>query len=153
MRIYISITIFLLVLISCREPAAFREYKKMDNISWNRFDILNFEVPVKNGEQLDFDLAIRHHTDFPFETIWVNITFYSPDETMRSRDYELEFKNEDGKWKADGLGDLWDIEFPIIHGMSFYKDGICKVRVENKMSKFETPGIIEVGLIARKSEE
>ncbi len=153
MKPYFLIFALIIMLTSCHEPTTFREYKKMENTSWQRFDFLNFEVPVKNGDQLDFDLAIRHQTDFPYDVLWVNITFFGPDETSRSMDYELKFKDKDGNWKAEGLGDLWDIEFPIQKEMTFYKDGICKVRIENKMSKFKTPGIIEIGLIVKESEK
>ena len=153
MRQLILFFILTIFLTSCREPATFREYKKMGNASWNRFNFLTFEVPVKNEDVLDFNLAIRHHTHYPYDALWVNITFYSPDETSRSRDYELKLKDKEGNWKAEGMGDLWDIVFPIHKGMKFYRDGICIVRIENKMTKVETPGIIEVGLIVKKTKK
>lgn len=121
-------------------------------MSWNRFDFQTFEVPVEQNETLDFYLAIRHHTHFPYDKLWVNITIYTPDGTMRSRDYDFDLKDENGNWLAKGLGELWDIELLIRKEMLFNKNGVCKVRIENKHSKYEMPGIMEVGLIVRESE-
>lgn len=135
----------------CDSNTIFKEYKKFDDVSWNRFDILNFEFPVQKEEGLDFYLALRHHTYYPYSFIDVNITFYTPDGEMRSRDYRFRLKNTDLKWKGDGMGELWDVELPIRKEMIFNKSGTCKVRIENKMNKAETPGIMEVGLIVRKS--
>jgi len=148
-----SATLILLIflMVSCANKEVFKEYKTFDKVSWNRFDILYFEVPVKAGDYLDFYLALRHHTFFPYDYINTNITFYSPDGEMRSKEYHFELKDKDGQWKANGMGELWDIEFPIRDSSFFNKDGICKVRVENKMTKIETPGIVEVGLIVRES--
>lgn len=145
--------LFVLILVGCNSDAVFREYVKFDNITWNRFDIIEIEVPVNRADDLDFYFALRHHTDFPYSFIDVNFTFYTPDGEVRSRDYHYLLKNTKLKWKGDGMGDLWDIELPIRKGISFKKNGICKVRIENKMNKAQTPGIIEIGLIVKKSEK
>ncbi len=152
MKAIISPIIITLLLISCNSRTVFREYNKFDDISWNRMDFLNFEVPVQENESLDFYLAIRHHTDFPYGFIDVNITFFTPDGEMRSRDYHFNLKNDELKWKGDGMGELWDIKLPIRKNMIFNKSGKCKIRIENKMNKMETPGIIEVGLTVKRAD-
>jgi gliding motility-associated lipoprotein GldH len=152
-KVICLLAVMAFVVTSCRESAVFRQYVKMENVIWERFNILEFEVPVKNGDRLDFFLFLRHHTDFPYDKLYVNITFYSPDGEMRSRDYTFDLKDEAGEWLSDGMGELWDIEIPIRTGMPFYTAGNCRVRVENKYPKYNTPGIIEVGLIAKSSKE
>ena len=152
MRKLILPIIIAFFLAGCNSNTVLKEYEKFDDISWNRFDILNFEFPVEKMTGYDFYLALRHHTDFPYSFIDVNITFYTPDGEMRSRDYHFRLKNTKLKWKGDGMGELWDIELPIRKEMTFNKSGKCKVRIENKMRKVETPGIMEVGLIVKKHE-
>jgi len=151
-KVVLSIIIILLIT-SCNSNSTFKEYKKFDDVSWHRFDLLEFDVPVQENEPLDFYFALRHHTDFPYSYIDVNITLNTPDGEIRSREYHYRLKNTSLKWKGDGMGDLWDIEFPIRKEMLFNKSGICKVQIENKMHKVETPGIIEVGLIVKKSSD
>ena len=143
----------LLILSSCvGESVVFKEYVEMENMTWNRFNILEFEVPVKENDIFDFKLFLRHHTDFPYGKLFVNITFYSPGGDMRSKDYDFDLKDYRGDWLANGMGELWDLEILIRKEMPFYESGTCKVRVENKYSKLDTPGIIEIGLIVQKSE-
>lgn len=151
-RIILVSIISLLLLTSCGNKVVYREYHKMENISWNRFDIQNFEVPVEKGDVLDFYLSIRHHPDFPYDKMWVNITFYTPEGTTRSRDYEFDLKDENGKWLGDCMGELCDIDLPLHKELAFNQSGICRVRVENKYPKYETPGIIEVGLVVKRSK-
>lgn len=127
----------------------FKEYYRFDNITWDRFNILIFDVNVEKGQLLDFDLLLRHHTLYPYDYLDVNITFYTPSGASLSRDYHFDLKDENGNWKAEGLGDLWDIDLSIRKEMSFSKNGVCKVRIENKMTKVKIPGIVEIGMIAR----
>lgn len=145
--------IFVFFLAGCNNNTVFKEYVKFEDVSWNRLDIIDFEVPVLRNEELDFYFALRHHTDFPYSFIDVNFTFYTPDGEIRSRDYHYRLKNTKLKWKGDGMGDFWDIELPIRKDMLINKKGKCRVRIENKMQKTETPGIIEVGLIVKKQEK
>ena len=147
-----AVLLLILLLTGCGNQTVFREYREMENVSWNRFDIQFFEIPVRQGDVLDFYIFLRHHTQYPYDYLDVNVTFYKPDGEMRSGDFHYELKDENGKWKADGMGELWDIELPVQQGLKFSGDGICKVRVENKMTKLETPGFIEIGLIVKKGE-
>ena len=151
--VFVGLLSTLLLLGSCSfDSKVFSEYVTMDNMTWNRFDILEFEVPVQEDQSLDFHIFLRHHTDFPYDNLFVNITFYAPGGDTRSRDYEFDLRDYKGDWLAKGMGELWDVELLVRKEMMFSEDGVCRVRVENKYPKYDTPGIIEIGLIARASE-
>ena len=141
----------ILLFSGCWNRTVFKEYREMEKVSWNRFDIPFFKVPVHKGDALDFYLHLRHHTNYPYNYLDVNITFYLPGGETRSGEYHYKLKDDDGSWKSKGMGELWDIELPVRKGLKISEDGICKVRVENKMTKVETPGIVEIGLIVKKS--
>jgi len=81
----------------------------------------------------------------------VNITFYTPDGTTRSRDYDFDLKDKNGNWLGEQKNGVWQNKLPVRKGMTIYEKGICKVRVENKYSKYELPGVTGVGLVAGKS--
>ena len=131
----------------CGNSTVFKGYEKFENISWNKFDKLEFEFNVNKSDHLDFYLALRHHTNYPYDYINFTLTIYTPDGEMRSRNYRFELKDSNQKWKSSGMGELWDAELPIRKNMIINKTGVCKVVIENRMSKMETPGIVEVGLV------
>jgi len=139
------------IFISCGQKTIHKEYKRFDNITWDRFNMLEFELEVEEGQLIDFDLLLRHHTLYPFDHLDVNITFYTPSGSTMSRDYHFMLKDKSGKWLADGAGDYWDINLNIRKEMKINKTGICKIVIENKMTKIKTPGVIEVGILAKES--
>ena len=151
-KLILMLSASILLLASCGNKPVFKEYRKMETANWNRFDIQFFEVPVSRGEVLDFYIFMQHHTNYPYDHLDVNVTFYTPGGEMRSADYHFKLKDENGKWKAGGTGELRSIELPVQQGLKFEKNGICKVRVENKMTKLETPGIAEIGLVVKKGK-
>ena len=149
----VALVIAFVLITSCGNRTVFKEYRKLDNVSWNRFDIQNFDIEVQKDEQYDFYFFLRHHTNFPYEYLDINVTFYMPGGEMRSGEYHFELKDDNGKWKSNGMGELWDIEMLIRKNLKMKKGGVCKIRIENKMTKMETPGIMEIGLVVKKSSE
>ena len=124
----------------------------MDNMVWQRFDNQEFSFDVEKETPVDLYLSLRHHTNYPYDHINVNVTIETPDGEKRSREYRFNLKDKKGSWKSSGMGELWDIDLPIRKNISFRDSGECRVIIENKMSKIHTPGILEVGLLVRKSE-
>jgi gliding motility-associated lipoprotein GldH len=134
-------------LFSCAQAPVFEGNVQMERNIWNRFNFLMFEVPVTENELLDFDLMVGYTEEYPWDELITNITFYPPDGSMLSSDYTFK---PDKKALTDVTGKSQ--EFSIRKQMKFGASGICKVRVENKMSKVQTPGISSVGISARRSE-
>ena len=140
-----------LLLISCGGGTVFEKYVKMEKLSWQRFNVLKFDVPVEgNSTSYDFLIAVRHIPEIPFDKLPVNISFDTPSGETRSLDYSIRLKENDGKLKADCLGDLCDIVITIKDDFVFTEAGTCHVVLSNRMPKVETPGILEVGLIVKK---
>jgi len=144
----LSITVLLLA--GCHSDTIYKKYKKFDNVSWSMNDTATFEFQVNKKEELGLYFAFRHHTDFPFSYINIGVTIYTPDGEIRSRNYHYRLKDTKLDWVGDGMGELWDIDFPIRKKMMFNKDGMCTIKITNKMHRPEIPGIMEVGLVVKK---
>ncbi|MCF8405754.1 MAG: gliding motility lipoprotein GldH [Bacteroidales bacterium] len=147
------IVLVLVFIIGCNtESTVYKEYQKFESLSWNRFNILKFEVPVEDiSSTYDIYLALRHIPEFPNKTILINYTLNMPSGDMRTNDKELELIDRDGNRLSECLGDLCDIEFQLRKGIRFSEQGSLVVEIENKYTKVEMPGIMEVGIIMRKS--
>lgn len=139
------------LLYSCGGGKVFEKYIKMEKLSWQRFNVLKFDVPVEgNSTSYDFLVAVRHIPEIPFDILPVNISFYTPSGETRSLDYSIRIKDNDGKLKADCMGDLCDIIVTIKDDLVFTEEGTCHVVLSNRMPKIESPGILEVGLIVKR---
>ncbi len=123
----------------------------MDSITWKRFDNQEFSFQAEKNTPMDFYLILRHHTNYPYDYLNINVTIETPDGDRRSREYSFKLKDKNDKWKSDGMGELWDINLPLRKSTVFNNSGSCKVIFENKMPKMHTPGIIEVGLLVKKA--
>jgi len=149
----IVIFVITFLLSSCGNRTVFEEYKKFDNLSWQRFDYLNFKVPIENTDaEYDILVAFRHLPEIPYREIRINFTFYLPSGEMRTSDHIFELVDKDGNKLSECLGDFCDISFPVRKNFVFSEPGIVKFQIENKYTKIEMPGIMEVGLILKRSK-
>lgn len=141
-----------LVLLSCSQGKIYEKHVKMENLAWNRFNTLTFEVPIKDTRSAyDIYITLRHITDIPYRDIEVFFYFTTPDGETRSRNIELRIKDREGNNLGDGLGELWDLQKLAWPGFRFREEGICTFEVSSAMSQMDLVGVLEVGLIVKKS--
>lgn len=144
-----TITLFLA---SCSHKPVFEQEVVFDDLIWNRFNIIEMDVPLDDADK-QYDVFVRFvHTDvYPSDHIAMNITFYFPGGGMRSRDYEFRLQNEKMEWTGNKSGDFYENILPVNLAMRFPEAGITRVRIENKMTKFNMAGIASVGLLIEAS--
>ncbi len=143
--------VLLLLLISCGRTPVYTKTVVFANNSWQRFNILMFDVPVTKGEPLNFKLKMKYTADFSYDVLPLNITFYTPDGETRSREYTFHLKNKNKKQPSVSDGDNLSVVFNIRKDMVLNASGICKLRIENKFSTYELPGIISMELLVARS--
>ena len=112
-----------------------------------------FTIDIEdNSNPYDFYVVIRHHTEFPLPSIDIRFTINTPSGEMRTMVQEIVLKDKEGNLLGDGMGDLWDVVYPVRKGFQFNEKGQCTVEVSSAMSKADLPGILQVGLVVRKSK-
>ena len=130
------------LLVSCGKKPQFLAGKTFENSIWNRFDILEYDFDIENtSKNYDFILETTINEQFPVETLPLNITIYYPDGGKRSRDYDFRLKDAEKNWKGTVEGNKIKFEIPINRGMSLSRKGIYQIRIENKYTKYNLPGI------------
>ena len=143
----------MLLLVSCSNNKVFEQYHKFEKFSWNRFEFVNFETQIKDIES-DYDIYLnfRHLPEYPYKHIDFNFTIYTPSGEMRTSNYEIDLYNKQGERLSECLGDFCDMKIPVRKGFRFSEPGLAKFEIENRMTKLQTPGVMEVGLIIEKSK-
>lgn len=146
--------ILLIGLTSCQSGNVFEKYQKMERMSWDRFNILVFEVPIEDiNKEYDFSISIRHIPEIPYKELEVNFTIYTPSDDMRSANLVFPLVDKEGKSMSSCMGDLCDLEISLRKNFKFTETGTARVEIENRYTKISMPGIMEVGLIVRESEK
>lgn len=138
---------------SCGERILFEKYQKFETQSWNRFKILEFEIPVSDTiNAFDIFMEIRHLPEFALQELKINLTIYMPSGEMRTADHLIEFTDQNGDRISQCLGDLCDLSVPLREDFIFPEPGTYRIAIENKYPKIELPGILEAGLAIKRPE-
>lgn len=153
MKTYFRPTFFVVlisILFSCKPSKIYEKDIPFKYNLWNRFDILNFDIPVKKAGVYDIILKIKHTGEFPFDKLPFNMVISSPSGEERDREYEIEMRNKDGKFLAKNTqGDIFEMEYTLRKEFDFNSPGIYTIKIENLIPKIETPEIIEIGLVVK----
>ncbi len=149
----IILGLWLVTLVSCSGRKVFEERHVFEKLKWNAFESVFFETDIDDIDQ-DYDISVevRHHTVYPYDQLSMTLAVYAPSGERRVKEFTLLMKNPDGTFRASGMGDLWDLTEPVMKQFRFNEKGHYKFEIENTMPKFDTPGIMEIGLKIEKSE-
>jgi gliding motility-associated lipoprotein GldH len=151
--IFFALFALALLITACDSNQVYKKYESLKNHEWKRDHPIVFDVEIDDiKSNYDVYLAIRHTTYYPYANLLVNVTSYDPNENMRTKDFEFYLRNADGQFKAEGAGDLWDIDFLLFEDISFPEKGVYTYHISNYMPYVSTPDIMEVGLIVKKTE-
>ena len=138
---------------SCNSKKIYEKYIDIERITWNRFDVKTFEVEIKNvPSSYDFFVAIRHHTDVPFQYIDIRFIIYTPGGETRMLEQRIPLRDKEENLLGNGMGDLWDVVQPVRTDLLIKEPGICIVEISSKMSRIDLPGIMQVGLLVMNNE-
>ncbi len=150
-KLFLAAAVLIFMLTSCGHRKIYEEHFDIERITWNRFDVKTFNIDIKDiSAAYDFYIAIRHHTEVPLKSLEVSFILYTPSGEMRISEHEILLRDKEGNLLGEGVGDLWDIEYPARKGFVFTEAGTCTVEISSAMSKADLPGIMQVGLIVRK---
>jgi len=146
--------LMLLLLSSCQNKKVFEQRQSFDDLKWNRFKNVTFEFDIKDTEsKYNITLMLRHHTIYAEPDLQMTLALYTPSGERRLKEIIMPIRNTDGTFRSSGMGDLWDLEQVAFAGYSFNEKGHYKLEIENRMAKFDTPGVMELGLRVDKSDK
>jgi gliding motility-associated lipoprotein GldH len=100
----------------------------------------------------DVIVEVRHASHYPFANLLIELNIIYPSGEERVKAHDLLLRNSDGKFKGNGLGDIWDVSIPVYKNHSFNALGKYKFAIRNIMPVHETPGLMEIGLNIKKSK-
>jgi len=133
---------------ACSQRPVFEETRSFSNGVWNRFDVQSFQIPnVVAGQQYDVFLNIHCVPEEMNEKkLWANLTFFSPENEMRSQDIFLRMFDAQGQPSVELKGRVAQYRIQVFTGISFSMSGEYRFEVLPVSSKFDLTGIQHLGV-------
>jgi gliding motility-associated lipoprotein GldH len=146
--------ILILITISCSRDDSVAKIRSFVNNTWERFDFVTFDFTIEEEESVhNIYLLLRYNDDFPSEALLINFVMTMPSGEERIRDYKINLKEKDGTLSGVEKAGYHEKVFTIREGMRIAEAGNLNFEIENLMTKFFTPGIVEIGIVMEPSQQ
>lgn len=144
---------FLILFSGCQEDKSQSQITNFDGKTWPRFNFLNFEFPVEATEETwDFLVVMRVTEEFPSQAMLFNLVMNMPSGEERIREFKIDIRDKEENMLGEQKTGYYEYILPVRREVRFYESGLLKFEIENLMTKYYTPGVVEFGMVLEPSE-
>ena len=149
--VFLAFMVFFLP--SCDTNRIYEENIEIPEGIWNEGYIPEFKVNITDIK-IPYNLLVnvRHGDGYPHKNLWLFIQTTSPSGKSFVDTTNFTLAEENGEWRGDGAGDLWDIQLPYKDTVGFLEPGIYTVKIRQGMRYDNLPYILSMGLRVEKAE-
>jgi gliding motility-associated lipoprotein GldH len=123
-----------LALASCDPGRLYEVNKNVEPSGWHYQNRIPFDVQITDTVKFYNVLVnLRVASDYKYSNIFLWVHTTSPDKQTDKRRIEMKLADERGKWLGNGLGDLYDYQFPVYNRIKFPKSGFYRFEIEQNM--------------------
>ena len=145
-----SIVLFFLIAVapfsSSKKNQDYVMYHKFENHIWKRFNILQFEIPVK-AQKESYDISFFAHItrDYEYDFLDFNMIMTTPSGEERIKEYHIDIKTRNGTFLERFTNDSSEFSVPLKKGLTL-TSGKLTVQIENLVPRLETKAVQGVGI-------
>jgi len=150
----IKSTLLAVLFLACSSGKPYEVYYPIKNQSWNRFNILRFEIPITQNEKtfdVYFSVYINQH--FEFENLSFNMVMNTPSGEERINEYKMKIKSKTGAFLGQYQQDSCINKIMLKKDLLISKTGTLTIEIENLTPRIVTPGVLGVGILLIPSEQ
>lgn len=140
-----------LLLTACNDDRVFDKYIHADENGWEKNDDVSFCIDsLKEGGMYSMTLGIRMNKEYPFQNIQIVVdqTVY-PEQRTLSDKVTCKVTDSNGLMLGHGIS-LYQYDIPI-RKTNYEKGDSITVRIRHNMKREILPGIVDIGMVLRKS--
>jgi gliding motility-associated lipoprotein GldH len=146
-KIYL-LGLILLITGACQRRTVYRDFKEFKNYTWNKTDEFSFNIPIKQDKlTANISLAIRHVGEYPFDDLPLAAILTTPGGEVITVEKVINLKNENGEFKGDVAGNLYDVDEILWKEYNFDSPGTYIIKLRNIMPRERIPGLVDIGII------
>ena len=161
MRKVLILFITLVSLASCDKSLVYSKYKATTNGSWNKDDIVQFELSDMDSiSPHNIYIMIRNDNTFPYSNLFLIAQINTPDDKIFRDTLEYEMAAPDGRWLGKGSGSIYENKLWFRENVVFSPTGVYTLELSHAMRQNgkvdgidNLSGITDVGIEIELSEE
>lgn len=150
MKINLKLVAIIVVLIfgpGCSGGKKFEQIHHFPGATWHRFDILAFDLPIKNTTAEYTVYAIMQYTDdFGHDRIPLHFIMNTPSGEERIWEQTIVVRDKDGDHTGKRKDGIYELIVPVRSRLQSTVAGTCHITVEQYIPKYDTQGIVSFGL-------
>ncbi len=155
-KLMIRFLVFILTVLtftSCDSRVIFEKNIKLDDNRWYQNNIIRLETEISDTiSPVNIYINVRNAGGYQFSNLFLFLTTTLPDKRQARDTVELVLADESGKWKGDGLGDIWDNRILFKKNFRFPQTGKYTFELEQAMRVDPLPQIMDAGIRIEKAE-
>jgi len=142
------------IVFACTSEKSYEIYYPLKNQSWNRFNILRFEIPITQTKKtFDVYFSANITRQFEFEDLIFNMVMNTPTGEERINEYQMKIKSPTGTFLGQCQQDSCINKILLKKNLLISKAGILTIEIENLTPRIVTPGVLGIGISLLPSEQ
>lgn len=151
-KFYIVLCTFFFI--SCDRNRVFEDNVELPDYIWDVKNKISFEVDIQDTvSSYNLYANIRHASHYPYANLYLFIDIKFPNGKMARDTLECVLSDASGRWKGEGMGDIWDNQILWKPNIIFPVAGKYVFEYEQAMRTPQVPFIMDVGLRVEKAEK
>lgn len=143
--------LLILVTTQCtnREKEFFSAEQPFENDIWQRFQVLEFDIPIEEkNKTYDIFFTVKYSDEFQHDNIPLHAILRTPAGSKRVHEFTIEVRDANGKdigKKTEDSG-YYTLKTPLWQELTISDPGKASLSLEQIIPKFKTKGIKQAGI-------
>ena len=152
MKTNVKLVILLVIsFLACTNNGRNEAYYRFPMQTWDRFNILNFDIPLEKREHpVTVTFFARYTRVFSHASLDFHVIMKTPNGEERIREYSMKIKNREGNFLHEFTGDSCEQSLVLNDELFISREGVLHVDVENLLPRLKTQGLVGVGIRVSK---
>jgi gliding motility-associated lipoprotein GldH len=146
--LYIVVLLFIAsLLFACAGKKPVEQIHTFPSATWHRFDILTFEMPVKqSADEYTMQAIVRYTEALEHDRIPIHFIMTFPSGEKRIWEQNIVIRDRDGKNLGEKMEGVYEIVIPVRTRLVIREAGNLVITAEQFIPKFDTYGVVSFGL-------
>jgi gliding motility-associated lipoprotein GldH len=141
-----------LLFIACDNQRVYEKNTELPDYVWDKSNILKFTVDIQDTiASHNVFVNVRNASSYQYNNLFLFVTTRAPKGGILKDTIELTLADDKGRWKGNGLGDIWDSQILYKRNVRFPFKGTYTFELEQAMRNARLPNIMDAGIRIEKA--